>query len=166
MVEIFDNKVSISNPGGLPKSLPIEKFGSRSILRNPIIASLLHRAGHIEKMGTGIGRIKDTLKNAENPEPLFEYDSFFTVTFYRNFESSKEQGSEKSSPTGSEKSSEKSSEKIIEIIKNNPSISAKMISEKLGLSSRAVEKQISKLKSDKRIERVGPAKGGYWEVID
>lgn len=83
MVEIFDDRVQISNPGGLAKGLTPEKFGTRSISRNPIISSLLHRAGYIEKMGTGINRIKNALKETGNPEPIFEFDSFFTITFER-----------------------------------------------------------------------------------
>jgi len=66
--------------------------------------------------------------------------------------------------TTTAKSSEKSSEKILALIQENPTISAKNMAEQLGLSSRAVEKQISQLKVDGRLERVGPAKGGHWVV--
>ena len=41
MVEIFDDRVEIYNPGGLPKGLPERDFGKRSVCRNPLIASLL-----------------------------------------------------------------------------------------------------------------------------
>ena len=61
--------------------------------------------------------------------------------------------------------SEKTSEKIILLVKENPSISAKEIAEKLGVSSRAIEMQIAKLKKNNIITRIGPAKGGHWEVV-
>ena len=35
----------------------------------------------------------------------------------------------------------------------------------LGISSRAVEKQIAKLREQGRLRRVGPDKGGHWEVL-
>ena len=54
MVEIFDNRIEISSPGGLVKGLLEKDFGRKSILRNPKIAGLFHRIGYIEKMGTGI----------------------------------------------------------------------------------------------------------------
>jgi ATP-dependent DNA helicase RecG len=54
MVEIFDDRVEIVNPGGLPRSLKIENFGKESILRNPNITNLMQRIEYIEKMGTGI----------------------------------------------------------------------------------------------------------------
>ena len=44
-------------------------------------------------------------------------------------------------------------------------ISAREIAEALGLTSRAVEKQIAALKAAGRLRRVGPAKGGHWEVV-
>ena len=65
----------------------------------------------------------------------------------------------------SEKGSEKTSEKIIQIIKENSQISAKDIGMILGLTSRAVEMQLSKLKAEGKIKRVGPDKGGIWVVL-
>jgi len=35
----------------------------------------------------------------------------------------------------------------------------------LGITTRGVEKQIAKLRQDGRLRRVGPAKGGHWEMI-
>jgi len=65
-----------------------------------------------------------------------------------------------------EKSSEKSSEKIVGLIRENPFISAEEISRKIGITSRAVEKSIAKLKEGGVLKRIGPDKGGHWEVID
>jgi ATP-dependent DNA helicase RecG len=63
------------------------------------------------------------------------------------------------------KSSVKSSVKIIELISNNPTISIPEIAQQIGKTTRAVEKQIAKLKSKGSIKRIGPAKGGSWEVV-
>jgi predicted HTH transcriptional regulator len=40
------------------------------------------------------------------------------------------------------------------------------LAEALGMTTRGVEKQISKLRQDGLLRRVGPAKGGHWEVIE
>lgn len=40
------------------------------------------------------------------------------------------------------------------------------IAQHLGISQRAIEKQIDKLKRDGRLRRIGPDKGGYWQVLD
>lgn len=83
MVEIFDNRVEISNPGGLPKGMSETDFGTRTLARNPLIASLLNRAGYIEKLGTGVPRIRKTMEEAGLPEPVFNFDHFFTVILRR-----------------------------------------------------------------------------------
>jgi ATP-dependent DNA helicase RecG len=67
---------------------------------------------------------------------------------------------------GSEKSSEKSSEKILALLKGAPELAAREIAEALGITRRAVEKQIAKLREEGRIRRIGPAKGGRWEVAE
>jgi ATP-dependent DNA helicase RecG len=36
----------------------------------------------------------------------------------------------------------------------------------IGISSRSVEKQLAKLRVENKIKRVGPAKGGQWEVVE
>ena len=64
-----------------------------------------------------------------------------------------------------EKSSEKSSEKILHHLRAAPTLSAKALAEKLSVSSRAVEKQIDLLKKEGSLRRIGPAKGGHWEVL-
>jgi ATP-dependent DNA helicase RecG len=63
-----------------------------------------------------------------------------------------------------EKSSEKSSEKILELLKIQPTLSAKALAEKMKMTSRAVEKQIGLLKKSGKLRRIGPAKGGRWNV--
>jgi ATP-dependent DNA helicase RecG len=57
--------------------------GKKSVLRNPNIANLLQRAGYIEKMGTGINKIKRLMAEAGLPPVEFEFDTFFTVIFKR-----------------------------------------------------------------------------------
>jgi ATP-dependent DNA helicase RecG len=60
----------------------------------------------------------------------------------------------------------KSSVKILKLIRGNTNITIPEIARKIGLSTRAVEKQIAKLKEQEKIKRIGPDKGGYWEVVD
>ena len=74
------------------------------------------------------------------------------------------QGSEKSSEKSSGKSSGKSSVEILVLIQNNPSISAPELAEHLGISVRAIEKQLAKLKAAGKLSRIGAAKGGHWQV--
>jgi ATP-dependent DNA helicase RecG len=59
----------------------------------------------------------------------------------------------------------KSSEKVLKILKNFPALSAREVADRLELNPRAVEKQIAKLREKGLLRRVGPAKGGHWEVL-
>ena len=61
--------------------------------------------------------------------------------------------------------SQKSSQKIIEIISQNPEVTTSDIADVLGISRRAVAKHIATLQGSGVVRRVGPDKGGYWEVI-
>ena len=84
MIEVFDDRVDIVSPGGLCKGITPKNFGTVTITRNPIIASMLFRIDYIEQMGTGIGRMRNAAREANVAEPKFEFSGFFKVTFKRN----------------------------------------------------------------------------------
>ena len=75
-------------------------------------------------------------------------------------------GSQKSSQEqeGSQKGSQKSSQKILAQMRANPAITPSELAESLGLTNRAIQKQIEKLKASGQVRRVGPDKGGHWDV--
>lgn len=84
MVEIFDDRVEITNPGGAPKGITEKNFGTISIARNPVVASLLHRANYIERMGTGVNRMTEAMVSAGLKKPDFQVKGhFFKVIFER-----------------------------------------------------------------------------------
>lgn len=58
----------------------------------------------------------------------------------------------------------KSREKIVELLAGNGKLSAAALAGKIGISAKAIEKHLARLKADGIIERIGPAKGGYWRV--
>lgn len=59
----------------------------------------------------------------------------------------------------------KSREKITTLLSENPTLSATTIAKIIGISPKGVEKQLARLKTDGLLRRVGPDKGGYWEVV-
>ena len=60
----------------------------------------------------------------------------------------------------------KSREKIISLLCEDDRLSAVALAEKIGITAKAVEKHLARLKSDGIIQRIGPAKGGKWVVYD
>ena len=65
----------------------------------------------------------------------------------------------------SQKSSQKSDQKILSIMKSMPDITMAEIANATGLSIAGVKKNIRKLKDANLIRRIGPDKGGHWEVV-
>ena len=57
-----------------------------------------------------------------------------------------------------------SAEKIILLILEDKNITTSEMAEIVQITTRAIEKQISKLKYKGIIERIGPDKGGYWKI--
>ena len=54
---------------------------------------------------------------------------------------------------------------ILNAIQQNPKVSAVEMASLLGISSRAVEKRLRTMRENDIIRRVGPDKGGFWEII-
>jgi predicted HTH transcriptional regulator len=72
----------------------------------------------------------------------------------------------KTTQKSTQKSSQKSSQKIIELVTENHTITTQEMANRLGISRRAIAKAIAILQNNGIIRRVGPDKGGYWEVIE
>lgn len=172
-VRIYDDRVEIENPGGLPDGITKRDFGRSSVRRNPIIADLFHRMGKVERMGSGIERMRELMRDAGMKEPVFEMDAFFRVTFYRDPRYSLkadrfQKVGEKVGESWVKKLGEKLGEnenRIVEIVVTNKFVTIPELSKMLKISTTAVENNIAKLKAKKILKRIGPDKGGYWEVV-
>lgn len=58
----------------------------------------------------------------------------------------------------------KSREKILALLREHPEYSARRLAEEIGITPKAVEKQLANLKAAGLIRREGPDKGGKWTV--
>ena len=65
----------------------------------------------------------------------------------------------------SQKTSQKTSQKIIDLIKEDPYISTSKMAEIIGVDRRNIARNIKKLQEQGAVRRVGPDKGGFWEII-
>ena len=72
-VMMFDDRIEISSPGGLPTGISEEEYlkGNVSILRNPILGNVFYRLHIVEILGTGIVRIREAYKYSDK-KPVFE----------------------------------------------------------------------------------------------
>lgn len=174
-VEIYSDRVEIINPGGLVKGFRKQDLGKKSKPRNLLLFSLLQRMDLVEKAGTGIKRIRDEMKNYKLPNPKLETNGdWFNIIFKRPQDSYEDRiyGKKVKEKKWSEKWSEKWSDlskrqiAIIAEITDNPKISRKELSRELGINPSAIQRHIEKLKEKGILKRVGPAKGGHWEIIE
>ena len=84
-------------------------------------------------------------------------------TDIESFLKSMEDGREKTTVGGEKKL--KSREKILALIKEHPEYSARKLAEAIGITPKAVEKQLANLKAAGAIRREGPDKGGRWVIL-
>ena len=87
-IYIFQDRVEIVTPGGLPARMREEDLGSKSVPRNPLLFSMLYRMKLVEQIGSGIRRIRDACLEHGVREPAIEVSpDWLTVTFPRSVES-------------------------------------------------------------------------------
>ncbi len=177
-IYIFEDRVEIVSPGGLPAGMTPELLGIKSIPRNPLLFGMLYRMNAVEQVGSGIRRIREICRDYGVAEPEYEInESWVTVTFARpklkNGVRVKDESSEKTAYSGlAEGLVEKlveglaeSQRAILKLIKSQPDIAKREMAEKIGISTTAIDKNIAALKKKGLIKRVGPDKGGHWEVL-
>ena len=92
---------------------------------------------------------------------MMEQNLLNEITTY--LESIDEVESREKTTKGREKP-QKSREKIVALLSEDGKLSAVALAKKIGISAKSVEKHLANLKADGIIERIGPAKGGYWKV--
>ncbi len=156
-IEIFNDRVEISNPGGLISGIPKNEFGKRSLSRNPLIFGLFERIRMVEQIGSGISRMRELMIEANLTEPEFNTEGIFTVTLRRPFDFNK----------WVDKWVENLSDNRVNIIKaihENSKVSKRELEEKVGISATAIDNNLDALKDLGLIERVGSAKGGHWQI--
>ena len=141
--------------------------------RNELIAEMFHRVHFIEKWGRGIKLIL-----SKEPDTKFsETGTKFIATFKRkSYYHGKKgeyltrekgvEGSEKGLADRLAEGLAESQKRILKLIKENPYISKKELSETIGISTTAIDKNIARLKKERLLKRIGPDKGGHWEIVD
>jgi ATP-dependent DNA helicase RecG len=138
------------------------------MFRNPGIANLFQRIDYIEKMGTGIERIRLELKKAKVPQVQYELMPVYVRAIFPRPEETEKIISKEDLKSGlGEKLVEKLGEnerKLLMLVVDDKFLTIQIMAQKLGVSTTAVENILKKLKQKGILMRIGPDKGGYWEV--
>jgi ATP-dependent DNA helicase RecG len=118
-------------------------------------APVFKKMGIIEQWGNGLRMISDEMK--EYPEIDLKWSEpgmTFRVTFLK-----------KNYVDMSGEMSGEMSEKIIALLNKDNRITIPEIAKIIGVTDRTIERKIQGLQKMNFIQRIGPNKGGHWEVI-
>ena len=162
---IFDNRIDIISPGHLPNNLTVEKIrAGNSNIRNPILVSYVAK-GLLPYHGLGSGI---TRALAAWPEIDFASDHeacLFTATVHRHALVDADGVVVKTSEER-RRSVGGTSGKILAAVRQNTDITIRELAALIGISDRSIERNLQKLQEDGRLRRLGPTKGGHWEIVE
>lgn len=170
------DRLEIVNHGGLYGRARPENFPNVSDYRNPIIAEAMKVLGYVNCYNRGINMVQDELEANGNGKAEFSFrliTAFETKVALAGKEG--QQGLEPEEQKGrmkdnvvNEKVNGKVNERqtqILAIVSDNPYITQLELASKLGISLVHINKNVKKLQGLGMIRRVGPDKGGHWEVV-
>ncbi|NLE69991.1 MAG: DeoR family transcriptional regulator [Clostridiales bacterium] len=170
-IEVFDDRIRIYSPGSLPDGLTLENIKQGMVAkRNPIIVNALDKADYIENYATGIRRIFADYKGFEKQPDFYISDNGVIVTlFNRNYDVRSDAQNDVQNDVQSDVDKLKPGERqerIIRFIQQNKHLTIQELSVLLGVSKPTVERDLAKLRKDKRIEYIGSSKGGHWSLMN
>ena len=124
--------------------------------------------GRGEELGSGVLNVSKYLPfYSKGAKPRFvEGDPFVTI-IPLPVDGPAEGASDgvNSSLEGREKTREKTREKILDLLRKTPSLTTAELAVTLGITDKGVAWQLNRLQQVGRLRRIGPDKGGHWEVI-
>jgi len=172
-ISVYEDKIYVYNSGTMPPELSktdklFEKHSSKPY--NPKLANVFFKSGMIEAWGRGFEKIKDACERHGTVLPEYDIMSDGIMVLCKpnakymelvKGQNIKNEFAEKFVEGFVEKDVHKA---ILALMFGQSRISAKVIADNIGLTSRAVQKNISELKEMGLVERVGSPKGGHWIV--
>jgi len=156
--EIFPDRIEITSAGGLPEGLSQEEFfHGFSVPRNKELMRIFKDLGMVEQLGSGVPRILESYGR----ECFSFSDHFLRMSF-------PVQGGQVSGQAGGQVGGQaeqltKRQQEVLDLIKSDPAISRKQLSEKLGINPSAIQKHIDSLKKKDIISRDSETTG-YWKI--
>ena len=188
-IDMFDDRMEIYSPGGMISGELIQSLDSRAVAskrRNPVIADLFQRLSLMERRGSGFGKILDAYqfeseKRGRTVVPQFrsspsEFHVILPNLNYKAPELDALNGDkDKSADAGAEiavhafsttLAEGRNAKVIVRAMRANGRVTILDLCRKTRLSTSGVYKIIAALKAASKIRRIGPTKGGSWEVVE
>ncbi len=164
-VKIFPDRIIFYNPGLLSSDISIEQLYTSDYIsysRNKQIAQFVKDLGWIEKYGTGIKRVIELFEKSNLPTPVIRNQQngvFVEIrSGYKDLDKDLEKDLEKDNLTTRQML-------ILNELIRNKKITQQELSKKIGINDKNIRNNLQTLKEKGLIKRIGPDKGGYWEVL-
>ncbi len=156
-IGIYDDRLEIVSPGGLPNGLSNEDiFTGKSEIRNRVVARLFKELDYIEQWGSGINRIKSLCIEKGLKEPFIEESGDFVgVRFFR------EEKDLNFIPTDSDRIAT-DTDRIIDYIKINSKITKKEVMVLLNYKETKTKDYLNSLIEQGILERKGQGRSTYY----
>ena len=168
-IRVYADRLQIWNPGHLPEDWSRNKLLSPHASRpfNPDVANAFFRAGEIEAWGRGIQRVFQACREAGMPEPQLQVESgefWFGFPFSADYLANV--GGQAAGKTTQKTTQKTNQKRILKVLRESPTASRRAIAEQLDdITENGVKYHLDRLKEAGLIRRVGPDRGGRWEVI-
>ncbi len=164
-ISVYPNKIYIWNAGQLPDNWTVDNLKQKhpSIPYNPGIANGFFFSGMIEAWGRGIEKITEACEAINAPLPTFAQDANGLMVLFTP--SPAALSSLEMSGKMSGKMTGKMTDRILQLLRENANLSMPALAAMLDKSESTIERAMRQLRSEGRLVRIGPAKGGHWEVI-
>lgn len=162
-IDIYSNRISITNPGSFANEFTPNDFFYRdlkSYLRNQSIADVLYLCKDVETCGHGLKKVYRLCKEAKVDISYINNENDFTIEFSRI---DRNQDGEINGEINGELSKEEFS--VLSVFKTNKNAIKDDLIRQTGLSSRTIDRIIKSLKEKELLRRIGSNKNGYWEVL-
>ncbi len=158
-IKMFDDRLVFESPGKLPGQVKPENIRHTHFSQNPKIASFLKTYHFVKEFGEGVDRIYREQEANGASSLSFRTDEFILkITVPKVTEKVTEKAA-----SLNEKLTENKI-RIIKCIAENPYISRSELSKCLNVSEHTISRNINAMRG-KYLRRVGPDKGGFWEII-
>ena len=90
-IRMFDDRLEIISPGGLPGHITLDNIVEEHFSRNPRLVRALFYWGYIEELGIGVDRMIEAMVRAGHPPPRFEAKPYSFSVILRNVRERPEQ---------------------------------------------------------------------------
>ena len=170
-IKMFDNRLVFESPGRLPGMVKPSNIRHTHFSRNPKIAQFFKAYDFVKEFGEGVDRMCRELEANGISHLSFHLDDFIlkitvpkvTEKVIKTHQEVIEKVIEKAIALNEKLTENRIS--IIKLIIENPYISKSELSKHVGISENSISRNIEAMR-DKYLRRVGPNKGGFWEIID